>query len=85
MKSLNPRITDWHGRRVWILGARSGIGAALARQLGDAGAHLALSARREPALQQVARNTDLVVPLDVLDVDALQAARDNLLSQVVDP
>lgn len=21
MKSLNPKIADWHGKRVWIVGA----------------------------------------------------------------
>lgn len=81
MKSLNPRITDWNGYRVWILGASSGIGAALARQLGAAGARLALSARRETALREASQTTDLIVPLDVLDVKALQTARDLLLEQ----
>ena len=58
MKGLNPTITDWQGRRVWIVGASSGIGAALAGQLGKAGAHLALSARRENALREIAGEKD---------------------------
>ena len=50
---LNPAIADWSGRRVWIVGASSGIGAALAEALLEAGAHVAISARRLDALEQV--------------------------------
>ena len=36
--SLNPRIEHWQGRTVWVVGASSGIGQALAPQLHAAGA-----------------------------------------------
>jgi NAD(P)-dependent dehydrogenase (short-subunit alcohol dehydrogenase family) len=81
MKSLNPAISDWQGRRVWILGASSGIGAALAGKLGKAGAILALSARRENALRMVAGENDLVAPVDVSDAEALRETRDLLMGR----
>jgi len=80
MKGLNPAITDWQGRRVWIVGASSGIGAALAAQLGKAGAHLALSARRENALREIAGDKDLTLPVDVSDAESLRTAHDQILS-----
>src|SRR5262245_27638750 len=55
---------------VVITGASSGIGAALAEQLAAAGASVALAARREPALREVAARCPsadrvLVVAADV--------------------
>jgi len=81
MKTLNPAISDWQGRRVWIVGGSSGIGAALAGQLREAGAILALSARREKALRDVAGDKDVIVPVDVGDAEALSAALDLLLDR----
>ena len=51
-----------------ITGASSGIGAALAKQLGSKGQQLVLAARRENELREVARQAGtraLVVPTDV--------------------
>lgn len=81
MKSLNPAIVDWRGYRVWIIGASSGIGAALAHRLAGMEVRLALSARRERHLQQVAGEHDEVLPLDVVDRASLQSARDTLLQR----
>ncbi len=77
---LNPKITQWSGLHVWIVGASSGIGAALARELAHRGSILALSARRVEKLEELraslaARATQhLCLPLDVTQTEALQAA-----------
>ncbi|MCO5107895.1 MAG: SDR family NAD(P)-dependent oxidoreductase [Burkholderiaceae bacterium] len=74
---LNEPLRDWNGRRVWIVGASSGIGAALARRLGALGARLALSARREAPLRALlasAAASGLALPLDVADAGAVAAA-----------
>ena len=51
---MSKPIRDWAAQRVWIIGASSGIGAALALALLQRGAHVAVSARRAEALQALA-------------------------------
>jgi short-subunit dehydrogenase len=70
---LNRPITAWEGQRVWIIGASTGIGAALARALLARGARVALSARSEANLRSVAADhaNALVVPADVTDAARL--------------
>lgn len=65
--ALNKPVQDWHNQRVWVIGASSGIGAALAQQLLQAGARVILSARRTGLLEQVAQSNPSawVVGLDV--------------------
>lgn len=72
MRSLNRPITAWAGQRVWLVGASSGIGAALAEELLEAGATVALSARRADLLQGVAAGhaRAIVAPFDILDQKA---------------
>ncbi len=71
-------------KRVWLIGASSGLGAALVPLLMREGAHLAISARREEALRELATQHSttgreiLVRPLDVTDGAAVNAAADEL-------
>ena len=65
---------DLTGKVAWVVGASSGIGAAVARELVHRGCVVAISARREDQLRQVAGPDMLVVPLDVTDSATVMAA-----------
>ncbi|MBA2674785.1 SDR family NAD(P)-dependent oxidoreductase [Ramlibacter sp.] len=73
---MNPRLDDWRGKRAWLVGASTGIGAAVASALHARGAAVYLSARGMPALEAFAvRHPGSVpVPADVTDAAAVQAA-----------
>jgi short-subunit dehydrogenase len=77
---MNKLIRDWVGQRVWIIGASSGIGAALAAALLERGAHVALSARRAEALHALVadRREARVLAFDFNDDAAFAAASDDL-------
>lgn len=70
----NPKITDWSGKRVWLVGASTGIGAALAHALAKSGARLALSARSGDKLMDLNIAGALLVPCDATDPHALAKA-----------
>lgn len=81
--SLNSRITDWRGRRVWIVGASSGIGEGLAKALLARGARVALSARRAAELEKLASphgEQALAIPLDVTEAAAVAPALQRVVS-----
>ena len=85
---FNVPITDWHGRRVWLVGASSGIGAATASALHARGAQVLVSARKAAALQAFAAahpgqngNDAQAWPLDVTDAGAVAAAAQAILAQ----
>ncbi|MEM6747521.1 MAG: SDR family NAD(P)-dependent oxidoreductase [Pseudomonadota bacterium] len=66
----------FQGQTVWITGASSGIGAALAKAFEAKGANLILSGRREDALKEVAAEAGaehLILPFEATDYDALPA------------
>ena len=81
---MNRPFRDWRAQRVWIVGASSGIGAALAQALLARGARVALSARRADALAQLAgtavkNEAALVLPLDLGDTAAFASALDRMV------
>jgi len=73
---MNQPIQNWQGRRVWLVGASSGIGLACAKAMQAAGAHVIVSARDLGTLSEWAeacKTKGLPVALMSLDVtDALQ-------------
>lgn len=60
---------------VWITGASSGLGAALARRMARAGNSVALSARSGDKLEEMAGEAGLsAFAVDVQDAEATRAA-----------
>jgi short-subunit dehydrogenase len=80
---FNPPLPDWQGRRVWVIGASSGIGLALSQQLLACGARVALSARSEARLEALAagQGQALPLPLDAADAQAWAPAHARLLAE----
>lgn len=62
--------TDFKDEVIWIIGASSGIGKALAFELANAGARVVISARRKDELEEIKATlagSPLVFPLDITD------------------
>lgn len=73
---------DLRGKIVWVVGASSGIGAAVARELQSRGAVVAISARREEQLTEVSGGTMLSVAADVTDAESLMAAASRIRDEL---
>jgi NAD(P)-dependent dehydrogenase (short-subunit alcohol dehydrogenase family) len=73
---LNAPITGWNGKRVWLVGASTGIGLACAQALRTAGAHVVVSARNAQSVQDWAAQDPNVKwrALDVVNRAQVQAA-----------
>jgi len=80
--SLNPPITHWAGRTVWLIGASTGIGRATASRLDALGAQVIVSARNEAALQAfvLQHPGSQAVALDVVDAESVKLASQRVLT-----
>jgi NAD(P)-dependent dehydrogenase (short-subunit alcohol dehydrogenase family) len=80
---LNPRMADWRGRTVWLVGASTGIGRATAAALHAQGAKVIVSARSAGALDAFAdaHPGAIALPLDVTDAMAVKTAACALAAQ----
>jgi short-subunit dehydrogenase len=82
--SLNPKITDWTKKRVWIVGASTGIGAALAEKLHALKAKVAVSARSEDKLKalvaKLGGSRAMALPLDITKVETIKSAEEELVA-----
>lgn len=78
--ALNPKISDWRGKRVWLIGASTGIGAALARELSARGARLVLSARGAARLSAMVADLQgaVALPFDQSRLPELLAAQQDV-------
>ncbi|MDH5338485.1 MAG: SDR family NAD(P)-dependent oxidoreductase [Rubrivivax sp.] len=81
--SLNPRIENWTGQVVWLVGASTGIGRATASRLHGLGAQVIVSARSPAALDTfVAGHAGAqALPLDVTDRAAVQVAAHEIVDR----
>jgi dehydrogenase/reductase SDR family member 7B len=76
MSTAASEVQSFENKVVWVTGASSGIGAALAGALLQAGAFVVLSGRRAEELERVAavrRDRALVLPFEVTDFAGLPA------------
>ncbi len=74
--SLNPPITDWRGKTVWVVGASSGMGRETAHLLHQRGARVIVSARSLAPLEDFASTHDntLALSMDVTRPTEVAAA-----------
>jgi NAD(P)-dependent dehydrogenase (short-subunit alcohol dehydrogenase family) len=84
---LNPPLRYWRGKRVWLIGASSGIGLATAEALIAQGARVIVSARSASALDAFVQRhanagqaTAQSWPLDVTDADEVAAVARAILA-----
>lgn len=78
--SANPPIRDWKDKTVWVVGASSGIGEALAVLLAQEGARVIASARREDRLKALSPAPFWVLPVDISQQSSIAQAIDSMSS-----
>lgn len=85
------QLADLQGRTVWITGAGTGIGRAMALAFAAAGCRVAITGRTEATLHETERmvrdagGTVAAIPADVTDADAVAAAHAAVVAAFGDP
>lgn len=81
--SLNARLSDWRDKRIWIIGASSGIGAALAHALLELGADVIVSSRNQNQLHIEFASYEthcLIAPLDITQIATVDEVFQKILA-----
>jgi len=69
-------------KKIWVTGASSGIGRAVAEKFAKEGWKVAVSARREEILNEMSKNENIFsFPLDVTNFDNCKSTFDKILKQ----
>ena len=72
-------------KKIWITGASSGIGKAVAEKFANEGWKVAVSARRKELLDELAQNKNITsFPLDVTNRDQVNNVFKNILNEFGD-
>ena len=71
-------------KKIWVTGASSGIGKAVAEKFAEEGWKVAVSAHRKELLDQMSSNKNIFsFPLDVTDFDECQKVFEKILKNLV--
>ncbi len=72
-------MTNYKDKNIWIIGASFGIGEEIYRNLSEAGANLAISARSEEKLKEIiGAKSDLALEMDISDEKSVGEATNKL-------
>lgn len=77
-------MIDFKGKTIWITGASSGIGKALALRTSELGANIVLSSRKKEELESVAqqcKGSYLILPLDLEKPEFFKKATESVIKQ----
>ena len=73
-------------KKIWITGASSGIGKAVAEKFANEGWKVAVSARRKELLDELAKNENITsFPLDVTNQSQIKNVFKSILSEFGKP